>query len=48
MKFKSRVLTYFSGSWGPLWKQSIWTSQFLYGGPLKAECLLMIWFGMSG
>jgi len=29
MKFKSRVLTHFSGCWGPLRKQSTCTLHFL-------------------
>jgi len=37
MKFK---LTYFSSGWGPLWKQSTWTLQFLYGSPWKQSAYL--------
>ena len=44
MKFESRVLTHFSGVWGPLWKQNTCTLQFLMGGPLEAEYLLMTCF----
>jgi len=44
MKFKSRVLTHFSGFWGYLSKQNTCTVQFLMGGPLKVKYVLMICF----
>ena len=31
MKFKSRVLTHFSGCWGPLWKQIPWNCSCCWG-----------------
>jgi len=31
MKFESRVLTHFSGGWGPLWKQITFKLQLLLG-----------------
>jgi len=39
MKFKSRVLTRFSGSWG---KQITFKLQLLLGAPLKAKYLNII------
>jgi len=42
MKFKSRVLTHFSGSWGPLWKQITFKLQMLLGDPLKTKYLHII------
>ena len=39
MKFKCRVLTHFSGCWGPLWKQSTFKFQLLLGAPFKAKYL---------
>jgi len=41
MKFKSRVLTHFSGCWGPLWKWITFKLQLLLG-PLskKSTCTL--------
>jgi len=39
MKFKSRVLTHFSGCCGPLWKQITFKLQFLVGAPSKAKYL---------
>ena len=39
MKFKCRVLTHFSGCWGPLWKQSTFKLQLLLWAPFKAKYL---------
>jgi len=39
MKFECRVLTHFSGCWGPLWKQSNFILQLLLGAPFKAKYL---------
>jgi len=39
MKFKSRVLTHFSGGWGPLWKQITFKLQLRLWAPLKAKYL---------
>jgi len=39
MKFQSRVLTHFSGCWGPFWKQITFELQMLLGAPLKAKYL---------
>ena len=39
MKFKSRVLTYFSDCWGPLCKQITFKLQLLLGASLKAKYL---------
>ena len=39
IKFKSRVLTQFSGGWGPLCKQITFKLQLLLGAPLKAKFL---------
>jgi len=39
MKFKSEVLTHFSGSWDPLWKYITFKLQLLLGALLKAKYL---------
>ena len=37
MKFESRVLTHFSGVWGPLWKQNTYTLQLRKGGLFESR-----------
>jgi len=39
MKFKTRVVTHFSGCWEPLCKQITFKLQLLLGAPLKAKYL---------
>ena len=45
MKFKSRVLTHFSGCWGPLWKQIPWNCSCCWGPLWKQSTCTLVFVG---